>query len=205
MDRLVITQGNIEELYNLPNVHELRVTVKDISSWPKLPDSIYYLDIIDCENITCLPELPPKLIVFKFRCGCSPITTLPELPPTLEELYCHGNQLTTLPELPNTLKELLCHSNQLTTLPELPPTLKKLICGNNQLTTLPELPLTLEHLDCVYNNLTTLPNLPKTLKVLLFDERIHEYYGLLPNKTIKNIKKVNRQNAKEFQQGYVLK
>ena len=91
-----------------------------------------------------------------------------------------------LHNLPADTTVLVCDDLGLTHLPDLPPTLQILTCSRNQLIYLPDLPETLEHLDC--------------------DETLHTLYGFQHREDINAVRqKVNRWNAANLQQDYVLK
>ena len=92
---------------------------------------VKYLMIVDFDQLTELPHLPPALKCLD--CSRNKLTRLPPLPSTLTELYCWKNQLTKLPALPSTLKILDCDYNVLKKLPTLPSTMVRLWCtGNNR-------------------------------------------------------------------------
>jgi hypothetical protein len=91
--------------------------------------------------------------------------------------------------------------------PNLPPGLQILDCSDNQLTYLPNLPPGLQLLDCFNNTqLTNLPDLPPTLQYLFCDKPLRTLYGLQYGDAMDTIReKVNRWNAENMQQDYVLK
>jgi Leucine-rich repeat (LRR) protein len=140
----------------LTSLREIWLSYNYITTLPKLPPSVKY---IDCHNnrLTKIVELPPYLETL--RCDGNFLTSLPPLPSTLKSLNSSNNQLMTLPELPSGLETMNIDMNQLSKLPDLPSSLRYFHCSANRLTALPALPHELETLDCSKNQLTTLPPL----------------------------------------------
>ncbi len=101
--------NSFEEINNYDKVVYINYSHNNLTSLPKLPNSLQILWCYD-NQLTSLPELPNSLQ--QLICGYNQLTLLPKLPNSLEILNCSYNQLTSLPELPNSLIELYCYENQ---------------------------------------------------------------------------------------------
>lgn len=152
-----------EPVQTTPNLKNLILNNKNISSIPPLPSG---LETLECNSnlLTTLPALPSSLKTLV--CSNNYISNLPTLPLSLEWLNCDQNVLTNLPALPNNLKKLECRSNQIVTLPILPTNLEWIDCSGNQLQNLPSLSQALVHLQCSDNMLMSMPILPSGLTYL---------------------------------------
>lgn len=166
---------------------------------PNLTDSIEFIRIESCDNITTLPKLPDNLKQLSLEISISTLPTLPigleslmvvtdtvftwpQIPNSLKFLGCRnsmGNSPQYLPLLPNGLKELYCALFNIDSLPQhLPDSLILLACAFNPITSLPNLPNNLKRLECGGTQIVNIPSLPATLKNL--DCSSNSYLTSLP-------------------------
>jgi Leucine-rich repeat (LRR) protein len=130
-DTTKYTHNSFDELLNLDNYDEiinLDCSKNNLSTLPKLPDSLTELDC-SFNNLSILPELPKFLK--KIDCSYNNLSILPKLSNSLIEIDSSYNNLYTLPKLSNNLIELFCNNNNLLFLPYLPDSLEHLICYSN--------------------------------------------------------------------------
>lgn len=145
------------------NLIELRIyNHRYLNTLPKLPDSLQYLYIVNCNNLQAL-KLPDGLIKLAITdCG---ITKLPDLPSKLQILSCSENNLIELSNLPDEIIFINCSKNNISKIDKLPEKLKTFDCSCNPLTVLPStLPPSLEIINYTDTYLTiTVDNVsPKT-------------------------------------------
>ncbi len=139
----------------LPNCRHLSMGSSDdafsLATILAFPDSLRTLWMEDYEELTSLPNLPPKLQVMGlYRCG---VDTIGTLPPELESLGLDQmSNLVQLPALPGSLRGLrVANAPQFSGPPALPVGIESLAIENCPLVTaLPWIPQTLRQLRLWY-------------------------------------------------------
>jgi len=147
-------------------------------------DSLEYLHITYCPNLTFLPLLPERIKYI--YCAHNQISSITNIPASDTSLQCGGNSLSSLPALPSGLKFLGISNNPMPNLPVLPAgltTLEAALCQISIIGTLPSglqslnvsgqailsfapFPTTLKNLEINSCNLSLLPALPSGLESL---------------------------------------
>ena len=151
----------------------------NISTLPKLPDSLKILNLEQLSYLTQLPSLPEGLT--SLGCSSNYLTSLPILPNGLRILGCigqGGSGLHQLPRLPDSLRILTCDQNPISFLPLLPSFLDTLTCDDDSLNSLPDFPASLKFLSCQKNQITLLPSLSATSVQVL--KCVQNQFRILP-------------------------
>lgn len=148
----------------------IRLTIinqNNIFNLPYLANTIEYLKIGGCNNITNVSQLPNNVKNLNLSLH---ISTLPAFPAGLNSFTLFAYNSFNWPTLPSGLKSLMCSNNMVNapqSLPVLPNGLKDLNCSLFQIDSLPlHLPDSLITLSCNMTGITILPNLPSKLKQL---------------------------------------
>lgn len=163
----ILQVENDQFIHRFPeNLVDLRVyNHRYLHTLPKLPDTLKYLYIINCNNLHML-KLPDGLIKLAITdCG---ISKLPDLPNGLKILSCSENNLTELLNLPDEITFINCSKNNISKIDKLPNKLKIFDCSSNPLATLPSiLPISLETINYTDTYLTiTLDDVSPKVKLI---------------------------------------
>lgn len=149
--------------YLPPNILELKIECRNLTSLPVLPPTLQTLVIIGVP-LTSLPMLPAGLETLDI--SDIPLSSPPVLPSGLQNLSVSRIHPHSLPDLPSGLKCLDVSGIPLRSLPELPLRLKSLHVFRTPLSSLPALPSALRYLTLFHTKLSSLPELPPRLRKL---------------------------------------
>lgn len=155
---------DLQGIQAFTSLTSLDLFTQQISYLPPLPNSLTYLNLYGCSNLSgTSPTFPPNLKVL--YCGLTNIN-ITSLPPNLSLLDCSQCFLLSLPTLPLSLDTLICSDNGLPNLPSLPSNLRYLDCHSNPIQNITNLSSSLTYLDCSNTLISSLPTLPNSLQTL---------------------------------------
>lgn len=198
----LIPISNLEGIQYFQNASNLTIAYLNVTTIPRLPESIDILNIYGNESLTNIEEFPSSMshlgifmndilesisaiespLINLYIWGNISLTTIESFPLEVDTFEVSYNSiLQNFPTLPNSIQYIRCTNNNLVSIPPLPENLISLECYSNQIDQLPELPNTLKFFDCRFNNLTSIPTLPDSLLILACDN--NNIYSLpeIPN------------------------
>jgi len=155
----IVTNINIPE--TISSLTFINVIIHPDIFYNILENLKYKLESLFIKNIKInnLPVLPDSLKYLQcINCGLSNIQYLPN---NLNSFNCSVNNLTEIPNL-NKNKKLIfmnCSNNYLTKLPFLPDNIEYLNCNNNKISYIPNIPKKIIRFDCQENNLIYIPDI----------------------------------------------